>query len=101
APMLTIRYEDMQLNTFETFKKVVERAELPFTDQQIRDTIERTAFDKIKKLEQEQGFREKMNPDSSFFQHGKIGRGQEVLTPEQIARVRNVHESTMKKLGYW
>lgn len=101
APVHLVRYEDMKNHPFETFKEIVDKMGLIHTDDDIKIAIERTSFDKIKALELERGFREKANPDSSFFFHGKIGRGAEVLTPDQISRIRKVHAKVMKQLKYW
>jgi hypothetical protein len=100
APVLLVRYEDMKSDPFNTFKGVVSAMELIYTDNEIQHAIERTRFETIKELEEKQGFREKANPDSSFFFHGRVGRGKEVLSPEQVDRVISIHSEMMKKLGY-
>lgn len=101
APVLLVRYEDMKHHTFDVFKNVIQAMELSYSDDEIRHAIERTSFDVIKKLEEQQGFREKPNPNRKFFLHGKVGRGKEVLSPDQIQRIRNTHEKIMKQLNYW
>lgn len=100
APVHLVRYEDMKSDPFATFKGVVSAMELTYTDDEIQHAIERTRFETIKKLEEKQGFREKANPDSSFFFHGRVGRGKEVLNSGQIDKVVKMHSQTMKKLGY-
>lgn len=100
APVHLVRYEDMKSDPFATFKGVVTAMELSYSDDEIQNAIDRTRFETIKKLEEKQGFREKANPDSSFFFHGRVGRGKEVLNPEQIDKVVKMHSQTMKKLGY-
>lgn len=100
APLHLVRYEDMKSDPFATFKGVVTAMELSYSDDEIQNAIDRTRFETIKKLEEKQGFREKANPDSSFFFHGRVGRGKEVLNPEQVDRVISLHSEMMKKLGY-
>lgn len=101
APVLLVRYEDMKHRTFDVFKEVITAMGLTYSDQEIQHAIDRTSFDVIKKLEEEQGFREKPNPEGTFFLHGKVGKGKEVLTDEQIQRIRITHERVMKQLNYW
>jgi hypothetical protein len=100
APVHLVRYEDMSADPFNTFKEILEKIGLEYTDEQILATIKRTDFKEIKKLEEEQGFREKPNPDNSFFQTGKVGRWKDELTQEQIQSICTIHEQTMKKLDY-
>lgn len=100
APVYLVRYEDMKSDPFATFKGVVTAMELTYTDDEIQHAIDRTRFETIKELEVKQGFREKANPDSSFFFHGRVGRGKEVLSPEQVDRVISMHSEMMKRLDY-
>jgi hypothetical protein len=100
APVHLVRYEDMKSDPFTTFKGVLTAMELTYTDHEVESAIERTRFETIKELEEKQGFREKANPDSSFFFHGRVGRGKEVLNPEQIDRVVSMHAEMMKRLRY-
>lgn len=100
APVHLVRYEDMKSDPFATFKGVVTAMELTYSDDEIQHAIDRTRFETIKELEMKQGFREKANPDSSFFFHGRVGRGKEVLNPEQVNRVISLHSEMIKKLGY-
>jgi hypothetical protein len=100
APVHLVRYEDMKTNPFQTFKGVVMAMQLSHSDEEIQHAIERTRFDVIKELEEKQGFREKANPDSSFFFHGRVGRGKEVLNQKQIDQVVKIHSSMMERLEY-
>jgi hypothetical protein len=100
CPMKLVRYEDMHAHPFETFREIVQFIGLDYSDDQIEKTIELTRFDKIQKLEQEKGFREKANPQSRFFFHGKTDRWKEVLTSEQVEKIVSVHNNMMERLNY-
>jgi hypothetical protein len=96
-----VRYEDLRFNPFQTFRAAVKAMGLEHTDEQIQKAIDSTAFEKLKKKEQESGFAENMNPKSSFFYKGQVGRWKEELSPAQIQRIKEVHEPMMRAFGYW
>jgi Sulfotransferase domain len=100
-PVYVVRYEDMKAQPFETFKAAVQAMKLDFTDEQIKKAIEETTFEKLKKKEQENGFKEKPVHNSSFFHKGLVGRWKEELTAEQIEKIRNTNEPMMRYFHYW
>ncbi|MFY7889063.1 MAG: sulfotransferase domain-containing protein [Spirosomataceae bacterium] len=100
-PVHFMRYEDMKVKPFETFKAAVEAIGMEVTDEQIQGAIEATEFEKLQKKEQEKGFKEKAIPTSNFFFKGQVGRWKEELTPAQIERIRTVNEPMMRHFGYW
>ncbi len=100
-PVLFLRYEDMKLNAFETFKNAVEFMELDYSDEQILRALEMTSFEKLRKQEENNGFKEKNIKSKFFFNKGEINYGQSLLTEEQIESIKNVNEEMMKHFGYW
>lgn len=96
----TIRYEDMKLDGINTFEKAVKAMGLSVSTDQIREAIALTEFDRIKKLEDELGFREKNIKSPSFFRKGKVGGHQEELTVEQIQLITDKHREVMEEFGY-
>lgn len=100
-PVHIIRYEDMKANTFETFKVAVLKMQLEYSDEAILKAIEATDFKKLKKQEENKGFKEKQIPSSAFFFKGETGRWKKELTKEQVQKIMTVNESMMKQLGYW
>lgn len=99
-PVKVIRYEDMITNTFETFSAAAEFCELKYTEEEIREAIQKSSFSELQKQETEKGFREK-NPDSHiFFRKGKIGAWKEELPDELADILRNDHREIMQKLAY-
>lgn len=95
-----VRYEDLRFNPFQTFRAAVKAMGLEHTDEQIQKAIDATAFEKLKKKEQESGFAENMNPKSSFFYKGQVGRWKDELSPAQIQQIKEVHEPMMRAFGY-
>jgi Sulfotransferase domain len=99
-PVLVIRYEDMLTDSFNTFKKAVNFIGLEYSDSEIQAAIDASSFEKLKKQEEENGFREK-NPNSPrFFNNGTSGTWKGKLTEEQIAKVIADHGEVMRELGY-
>lgn len=96
-----MRYEDMKTKPFETFKGAIEAIGLSVNDEQIRFAIEETQFEKLKKKEQQTGFKEKAIPNSNFFFKGEVGRWKKELSAEQIETIRAINEPMMRKFGYW
>lgn len=96
-----IRYEDLKTNPFEVFKEAVQLIGLNHTDDEIRAAIEATSFEKLKKIEQEKGFREKLLPASTFFFKGETGRWKQELNTKQIQQIKKINEPMMREFGYW
>ena len=65
-PILTIRYEDLQLETFQTFIKVIKfinklsNLENLINETKAKKSIISCEFEKLKKLENKNGFSEAM-----------------------------------------
>jgi len=99
-PHLTIRYEDMMLDTFNTFKKAVEFLKLDKSDSQIIAAIQKSDFSVLSKQEKESGFKEKMIKSESFFRKGKIGDWRNHITEKQKDEIVETHREVMKQFGY-
>lgn len=100
-PVLFIRYEDMKMSPFDTFKKAIEFMELDYSDEQILLALEMTKFENLRKQEEERGFREKSTKTKFFFNKGEMNYGKSLLSEEQIIRINTVNEEMMKHFGYW
>ncbi len=99
-PTLFIRYEDMVLDTFNTFKKMVRFSGLEATDSDIQAAIEHASFDKLKAQEQKHGFGERKRDAKSFFRKGKIGSWRESISEAEAQIIINDHRAVMEELGY-
>lgn len=99
-PVHVVRYEDMLNDTFNVFKYIIEKIGLNYLDETIRVAIEATSFEKLKKQEEESGFKEKNPKSPKFFKNGKSGTWKGKLTESQIDKILTEHAEVMKKLGY-
>lgn len=95
-----IRYEDLVIDTFETFRKAVLFADLPDDPERIRKAIAFSEFRELRKQEKKSGFREKNRKSESFFRKGMPGSWREVLTADQAKRIIHDHRAVMKRFGY-
>jgi len=99
-PVQIIRYEDMIIDTFRTFKKAVEFIGIEKTGEQISDAIKKSNFSVLANQEKEDGFNEKMIKSKSFFRKGKIGDWQNHLNKKLAEDVISNHKIVMKRFGY-
>lgn len=95
-----MRYEDMLDNPAVTFGKLAQHLLLNPTPDQLEKAIELSSFDRLQKLEQDEGFVEKPKAAEKFFREGRAGQWQAILTGEQINRIIAVHGDQMAKFGY-
>jgi aryl sulfotransferase len=98
--VLPIRYEDMKADAVREFTKMVEFTELDKTKEEIIAAEEQCRFEKLKKQEEEKGFREKRNDTSSFFYRGQTGYWKDELSEEQIEMIIKANSKMMKHFGY-
>ncbi|MCP4177333.1 MAG: sulfotransferase domain-containing protein [bacterium] len=100
VPVCIIRYEDMKLDSFNTFKKAVKFMELDKSDEKIRSAIEKSSFDNLQKQENEKGFKEKSQKAESFFRKGEVGDWHNHLNESQVVNIINKHSKVMELFGY-
>jgi len=98
--VVTIRYEDMKLDGFDTFTKVVKAMGIKASPKQIKEAIKLTEFDRIRKLEEKEGFMEKNIKSPHFFRKGQVGGYKEELTSVQIEKITDKHKIVMSEFGY-
>lgn len=76
-----LKYEDMVNNEFEYGKKIVDFYELPFSDDQIKNALEKSSFNNLKEIEQKQKEKIKKWKDGdnsiNFFRAGKTDEWKE------------------------
>jgi hypothetical protein len=100
-PVHLIRYEDMQADTIATFRRALDFAGSPASDEAARRAVAFADFAELKSQEQAKGFRESsMRPGGPFFRRGKAGGWRDELTAEQVARIEAAHAPMMQRLGY-
>ena len=110
-PVLTIRYEDLLINAFNTFEKVIN-----FINRlsSISDNLDKTkmsqsidscSFDKLEKLEKDSGFNEAMENKSNkkkikFFNLGKDNNYKKLLKPQLIEEITDLYKYQLVKFNY-
>jgi len=110
-PTLIIRYEDLEMATFNTFKKVIKfistisKSKEKFISEKALSSIRSCEFDKLKKLESEEGFREAMisktdNKKINFFHLGKKNNYKNLLDADFINKLNLEFQNEINKYGY-
>lgn len=97
---VVIRYEDMKLNTHETFIKAVNFLQLDVTSTKIVQAINDSCIDKLKQWETAFCFSEKPAKVKRFFRKGLVGDWQTTLTDAHVQRIIHDHGDTMRAFGY-
>ena len=95
-----LRYEDMKLNSFKTFKKAVSFLALNKSDSEIKSAIDICSFENLRKQEDEKSFSEKPQKCKNFFRKGKVGDWQKYLKKDHIDKIIKCNYDVMKKIGY-
>mgnify|MGYP001466907688 FL=1 len=107
-PVLTIRYEDLENETFLTFKKVfnfindITKSKKSFDREKAKKTIRSCEFKKMQKLELENGFEEAMikkdtNERINFFNLSKKNNYKELLDSKLIDKMNFSFQDQIKK----
>tara|TARA_B100001093_G_scaffold503635_1_gene558276 strand:+ start:73 stop:918 length:846 start_codon:yes stop_codon:yes gene_type:complete len=110
-PILTIRYEDLQLETFQTFIKVIKfinklsNLENLINETRAKKSIISCQFEKLKKLENKNGFSEAMvdkktKKKISFFNLGKENDYKRLLQTNLIDEMSSLYNQQIKKFNY-
>jgi hypothetical protein len=98
--LLVLRYEDMMAKPTETFTTVARHIGQAATADQIAEAIELSSFDKLKRQEEDLGFRELSPRADRFFSTGKAGSWRDKLSPAQATSIARSHGALMRKFGY-
>lgn len=99
-PVLVLRYEDMLNEPYREFKKAIDFLNIDVDEKQIRKAIENADFQKLKNMEEKEGFGEKPIKMKSFFREGKSGSYSAYLNKGLIEEIIRKNEAMMKRFGY-
>ena len=110
-PILTIRYEDLQTQTFEVFKNVLDfiksisNFQTPFDRKKVKKVIQSCDFNQMQRLEKKHGFGESvMRKDKSsninFFNLGPRNNYRELLNKKTITEMNNLFQNQLKEFNY-
>jgi hypothetical protein len=97
---MTVRYEDLLADPVRHFGKLAKGIGLSQDLAPIRQVVEWTSFNKLRQMEEQEGFAERSNYSERFFRSGKSGNWRKTLTSAQVARIEREHGKVMRKLGY-
>ena len=102
-PKIIIRYEDLHLDPFENFKKILifinSFKKIEIEDSKIEKSVNECKFEKLSKLEQSIGFDEQLK-GRTFFRKGSIDEWKSKLNSEQINKIEESFYDEMKELKY-
>tara|TARA_B100000029_G_scaffold278307_1_gene272663 strand:- start:737 stop:1564 length:828 start_codon:yes stop_codon:yes gene_type:complete len=104
-PKLLIKYEDLNKDTYNNFKKILVfinqflRNKFEIDEDKIKKTIEICSFNNLSRLESEIGFNEKQK-NVKFFRKGENKEWETVLPSKLISQIENHSLKELKKLNY-
>ena len=104
CPKMIIRYEDLVYDKKNIVLSIVsffnKNFDIKFIDldRKIEKILESTDFEKLKKEEEEKGFKEATN--GPFFRFGKKNQWKKILNKDQVKKIENRFSKTMLAFGY-
>lgn len=93
----TVRYEDLRDDPKKGFGSVFEFLRVKPDPKQFANALKLTRLEAMKKQEQKSGFIERPKQMSAFFHSGKVGGWRKTLSPEQVARLHEAFEPTLRQ----
>lgn len=101
SPALHVmRYEDMLAQPEQTFGAVTRFLGLIPTAERLRQAIDLSSFDTLRRQEEQSGFNERSKASARFFRVGRADQWRGKLTPAQIEAVVGANEKQMRRFGY-
>ena len=107
---LFIRYEDLENNKLDTFRKIVnfintlKKDNSSIDEKKLVNSINSTNFSNLKNKEKNEGFEEspysKSGEKKSFFNLGFKNRWQKILPKNIILKLNNTFQNDLNDLGY-
>jgi hypothetical protein len=99
-PVLLLRYEDMLATPERSFARLAAFLRLKPDAEQLRRTIEKSAFAELARQEEEHGFVERPETSPKFFRVGKAGQWRDALLQNQVNAIVSAHAPMMMRFGY-
>lgn len=100
-PVEVLRYEDFVSAPVETFARALRAAVVEGADDSsVEAAVELAAFDRLRRAEHEEGFREQRVRPVPFFRRGEAGGWRDELPPELAAQIQEDHGEVMQRFGY-
>ncbi len=103
SPILIIKYEEMILNGYNTFLKIIKYLNridgLEIDEEKLKNSFEQTEFKKLRKIEDQLGFEDQAKK-GFFFRKGKIGTWKDEVPNEIIKKIEKIFYKEMVELNY-
>jgi len=110
-PVLTIKYEELENETFSTFKRIfdfikeISKSKMGFDRKKLKNSIISTTFENLSKMEEREGFRESLTSKDGknkikFFNLGKKNNWKNILNKEIVKKLETEFEEEMRELCY-
>ena len=111
-PIKFIKYEDLQNQTYSVFKEVIKFINRITNNKEkinidkIKNILNTTSFEKLKKNEIDHGFSEAVtdkkdkNKKISFFNLGPKNNWREIISDDLKLKLENIFEKDLKELSY-
>jgi len=99
-PVHIVKYEDLLNDPEKSFRKAFQFSGIQFNPVQLQKAIEFSSFEKLSENEIRSGFKEKPIKMEKFFRSGVAGQGKELLSPEVVIQLKEIHQEMMRKFGY-
>jgi hypothetical protein len=99
-----LRYEDLRARGEETLRALLEFMGTPGTDAEIREAIEFSSYENMKKMEQKKTFwlsggrmvpKDRDNPNTYKVRRAKVGGYRDYFDDDQVARIEVLVNSTL------
>jgi len=99
-----LRYEDLRARGEETLRELLEFMGTPGTDAEIREAIEFSSYENMKKMEQKKTFwlsggrmvpKDRDNPNTYKVRRAKVGGYRDYFDDDQVARIEELVNSTL------
>jgi len=106
-----IKYEDLETKTYQTFESIINfinnisKSNIPTNKSKIKNCIFTTRFEKLKKIEEENGFEEaiyskKLKKNVNFFNLGSKNKWESVIPRNYHNKINKAFEKDLRLLKY-
>ncbi|CAD6875577.1 sulfotransferase domain-containing protein [Methylomonas fluvii] len=100
VPLLLLKYEDLLADPATHFGSAVQFLQAKAAPDKIAAAVEAVHFERLRAMEESEGFAEKQPGMERFFRRGIAGGWRDSLSSGQIGRIEADHGDMMHRLGY-